>query len=110
MQRTYEGFPAPDRDMANVSPDVGPAESDVGPVTGSLFSMLTIGFGLAICAWGVLGMFLGRGHTFTAAMAMVAAGVCFVAAGVLMRTQSIVLPFIAAMLGILLGFASQMGL
>jgi hypothetical protein len=110
MQRTYEGFPAPDRDMANVSPEVGPAGSDVGPVTNTLFSMLTIGFGVAICVWGVVGMFVGRGHTFTAAIAMLAAGICFVAAGVLMRGHGLLLPFIAAMLGILLGIASQSGL
>jgi hypothetical protein len=110
MQHTYEGFPAPDRDMANVSPQVPPAESEVGPVTNSLFSMLTIGFGLAVCVWGAVGMFIGRGHTFTAAVAMLAAGVCFVTAGVLMRTQSILLPFVAAMLGILFGIASQSGL
>lgn len=110
MQRTYEGLPAPDRDMANVSPEVGPVESDVGPVTNTLFSWLTIGFGVAVGAWGVVGMFLARGHTFAAATAMLAAGMCFVMTGVLMRGRSLLLPFIAAMLGILLGIASQSGL
>jgi hypothetical protein len=110
MQHTYEGFPAPDRDMDNVSPSVGPVESDVGPVTSTLFSMLTIGFGVAVCAWGCVGMFVGRGHTFAAAIAMLLAGLCFVMAGVLMRGRSVLLPFIAAMVGILLGIVSQSGL
>jgi hypothetical protein len=37
--------------MAHVSPEVGPVASDVGPVTNTLFSWLTIGFGVAMCAW-----------------------------------------------------------
>ena len=105
--RTFQGFPAPDRDMANVEPQVPPADSEVGPVTNSLVMMLTIGLGIATCIWGMLGLVLQGDVTPNSGAAMIGAGICFIVGGLLMRTGSLMLPLIAVVAGILLGIASR---
>lgn len=106
--RTNEGFPAPERDMANVEPYLPPAETDAAEVTGVAFPMLTIAMGLAACLWGAIGLVVEGNPPPTSALVMLGAGVCFTASGVLMlRTPSLLPPVIAAACGIALGAVSQ---
>lgn len=107
--RTEDGFPAPDRDMANVEPEVPPAESDVSPLTSSVFPLLTIAMGVAACLWGAFGLVVEGNPAPISAIAMLGAGVCFIVSGILMmRSSGLLFPIIAAACGILLGIVSNM--
>lgn len=106
---TPQAFPTPERNFEPIESDDPPLElDDVSPFPGGILAVLTIALGVAACLWGVLGLVLQGDVVPNSGFAMIGTGLCFIAAGVLMRTRSLVLPLIAVAAGILLGIASRM--
>ncbi len=107
--RTTDGFPAPDRDMALVEPRVPPASREMSPLTRTVAGMLGIALGLGVALLGLVGVIGEDGPARRAAALMLAAGVCFLLAGVgLSRRTATVLPLACVVLGVLLGVSAQL--
>lgn len=106
--RTTDGFPAPDRDMAQVAPDVPPASREVSTLTSSIGGMLSIIMGLAAAVFGLVGVFSENGAGRIAALLVIAASVCFVLAGIAIARRATALPLVCLVLGVLLGIGSRL--
>lgn len=106
--RTTDGFLAPDRDMGQVEPKVPPAAGEVSPLTSSISGMISIILGSTAAVFGFVGVLTANGPQRLAALLVVAAGACFVLAGLAVsRRAAGGWAFACLDCGVLLGIGSR---